>query len=159
MMPFVLSACDSCKFLCVLFMCVWALMKLFVSFLPGKIKPPGTFRNTTKPLVPQNKMSLHLHICPSIILPIVQRLWLSRSSLLLSLSPARFAFSFSSEHKHWNMKVFIAIFLDLYSPHPKQKRKEEKNRKCSQWGLEPKLKEWCGAWGVQNHKQTKQKKK
>lgn len=141
-----------------LFSLDWSLL---VWFLTVEIKLPGTFRNIPKPSVSQNKTSSHLSLH---IFPIVQHFWLPLSSPLLSLSPLRFAFSFSSEHKHWNMKVFTAIFLDLYSPHPKQKRREEKikrpKKKCSQWGLEPKLKESGVELGVYKtiNKQSRKKK-
>lgn len=97
-------------------------------------------------------MSLHLPICPSI------------SSLLYSISgsPSRllcFPSPLGDLHLALPLcinteilKFSLQFFRPLFTPPEaeKTKRNEKKNEKCSQWGLEPKLKEWrdVGELGV-----------
>lgn len=92
-------------------------------------------------------MSLHLLHLSLYILPIVQHHWLPLPIASASPPPSlwRFAFSFPLHISTEIWKFSLQFFRPLFTPPEakKERRRGEKNReKCSQWGLEPKLKEW-----------------
>lgn len=129
-------------------MCVWSWLKKCVSCLTVEIKLPGTFRDIAKLSLWQN-MSLHLPICPSTS-SLLYSISGSPSHLLCYPSPlGDLHLAFFSAHLHWNMELLTAIPKTFtHPPRSKNEKRERKKReKCSQWGLEPKLKEWRGGGG------------
>lgn len=149
------------------YMCVWAWLKLFVSFLKVEINLPGTFRN--------NHKSFH---CNRIKCPSTYPFCLSISSLLYTISgsPSRLlccpsllrdlhlAVPLSINTEIW--KFSLQFFRPLFTP-PEAKKEKRKKKKVPSRDLSPNYKSESGGegrggelgGGVQNHKQTKQRRK